>query len=151
MSTPIFTPRVVSGLAITATIAAERASWMPPAKMAWQSAPFTEPPSIRATMRSIMDCQSTKLEREATTNAVGLYRFDAVDLGDYDLKVTMTGFAATTITNVTVTDRNGRFVTGLEKENFKLSEDKVPQDIAYFSSEDIPLSVTPWHGTEDPL
>lgn len=45
------------------------------------------------------------------------------------------------LANVTVTDRNGRFVTGLEKENFKLSEDKVPQDIAYFSSEDIPLSV----------
>ena len=45
------------------------------------------------------------------------------------------------LANVTVTDRNGRFVTGLEKENFKLVEDKVPQDIAYFSSEDIPLSV----------
>ena len=45
------------------------------------------------------------------------------------------------LATVTVTDRNGRFVTGLEKENFKLSEDKVPQEIAYFSSEDIPLSV----------
>ena len=32
-------------------------------------------------------------------------------------------------------------VTGLEKENFKLAEDKVPQEISYFSSEDIPLSV----------
>jgi Ca-activated chloride channel family protein len=45
------------------------------------------------------------------------------------------------LANVTVTDRNGRFVTGLERENFKLVEDKVPQEIAYFSSEDIPLSV----------
>jgi Ca-activated chloride channel homolog len=45
------------------------------------------------------------------------------------------------LATVTVTDRNGRFVTGLEKENFKLAEDKVPQDISYFSSEDIPLSV----------
>ena len=45
------------------------------------------------------------------------------------------------LANVTVTDRNGRFVTGLEKENFKLVEDKVPQEIAYFSAEDIPLSV----------
>ncbi|HZI50687.1 MAG TPA: VWA domain-containing protein [Terriglobia bacterium] len=45
------------------------------------------------------------------------------------------------LATVTVTLRDGRFVTGLEKENFKLSEDKVPQDIVYFSSEDIPLSV----------
>jgi Ca-activated chloride channel family protein len=45
------------------------------------------------------------------------------------------------LATVTVTDRNGRFVTGLEKENFKVAEDKVPQDITYFSSEDIPLSV----------
>jgi Ca-activated chloride channel family protein len=45
------------------------------------------------------------------------------------------------LATVTVTDRNGRYVTGLEKENFKLAEDKVPQDISYFSSEDIPLSV----------
>jgi Ca-activated chloride channel family protein len=45
------------------------------------------------------------------------------------------------LATVTVTDRNGRFVTGLEKENFKIAEDKVPQDIVYFSSEDIPLSV----------
>jgi Ca-activated chloride channel family protein len=45
------------------------------------------------------------------------------------------------LANVTVTLRDGRFVTGLEKENFKLAEDKVPQDIVYFSSEDIPVSV----------
>ncbi len=34
-----------------------------------------------------------------------------------------------------------RFVTGLDKENFKLSEDKVDQEITQFSSEDAPLSV----------
>jgi Ca-activated chloride channel family protein len=42
---------------------------------------------------------------------------------------------------VTVTDPYNRFVTGLEKENFKLFEDKKEQDIAQFSSEDAPLSV----------
>ncbi len=42
---------------------------------------------------------------------------------------------------VTVTDPLNRFVTGLEKENFKLSEDKVDQNITAFSSEDAPLSV----------
>ncbi len=34
-----------------------------------------------------------------------------------------------------------RFVTGLDKENFKLFEDKVEQEITQFSSEDAPLSV----------
>src|ERR1700733_10185337 len=42
---------------------------------------------------------------------------------------------------VTVTDPLNRFVTGLEKENFKLSEDKVDQNITSFSSEDAPISV----------
>jgi Ca-activated chloride channel family protein len=42
---------------------------------------------------------------------------------------------------VTVTDPLNRFVTGLEKENFRLFEDKIEQQIAQFSSEDAPLSV----------
>ncbi len=42
---------------------------------------------------------------------------------------------------VTVTDPYNRFVTGLDKENFKLFEDKKEQDITQFSSEDAPLSV----------
>src|SRR5580698_4450209 len=42
---------------------------------------------------------------------------------------------------VAVTDPMTRFVTGLDKENFKLSEDKVDQEITQFSSEDAPLSV----------
>ena len=45
------------------------------------------------------------------------------------------------LATATVTDREGRFVVGLEKENFKIAEDKVQQEIAYFSSEDIPVSV----------
>ena len=42
---------------------------------------------------------------------------------------------------VAVTDPLSRFVTGLDKENFKLYEDKVEQEIQQFSSEDAPLSV----------
>jgi len=41
---------------------------------------------------------------------------------------------------VTVTDPMNRFVTGLEKENFKVFEDKKEQEISQFSSEDAPLS-----------
>ncbi len=43
--------------------------------------------------------------------------------------------------NVTVTDPLNRFVTGLEKEHFRLFEDKVEQKIRDFSSEDAPLSI----------
>lgn len=43
--------------------------------------------------------------------------------------------------NVSVRDPLNRFVTGLEKENFKLFEDKVEQKIAQFASEDAPLSI----------
>ena len=42
---------------------------------------------------------------------------------------------------VTVTDPLNRFVTGLEKENFKICEDKADQNITSFSSEDAPISV----------
>ena len=42
---------------------------------------------------------------------------------------------------VTVTDPFNRFVTGLDRENFKILEDKKEQVISQFSSEDAPLSV----------
>jgi Ca-activated chloride channel homolog len=42
---------------------------------------------------------------------------------------------------VTVTDPMNRFVTGLEKESFKIYEDKKEQQITQFSSDDAPLSV----------
>ena len=42
---------------------------------------------------------------------------------------------------MTVTDPFNRFVTGLDKENFKIFEDKKEQVISQFSSEDAPLSV----------
>jgi Ca-activated chloride channel homolog len=42
---------------------------------------------------------------------------------------------------VSVTDPLSRFVTGLEKENFKVYEEKVEQEVSQFSAEDAPLSV----------
>jgi len=42
---------------------------------------------------------------------------------------------------VTVTDPMNRFVTGLERENFKIFEDRKEQEISAFSSEDAPLSI----------
>jgi Ca-activated chloride channel family protein len=42
---------------------------------------------------------------------------------------------------VTVADRLGRFVTGLEKRNFQIFDDGVQQEIAHFSDEDAPLTL----------
>jgi Ca-activated chloride channel family protein len=42
---------------------------------------------------------------------------------------------------VTVTDPFDRIVTGLEQSNFVVSDEKVPQQIASFSTEDAPISV----------
>src|SRR5262249_26786315 len=42
---------------------------------------------------------------------------------------------------VMVTDNNDRLVTGLEREHFRLWEDKVEQVITHFASEDLPVSI----------
>jgi Ca-activated chloride channel family protein len=43
--------------------------------------------------------------------------------------------------NATVTDREGRYVTGLGENQFEIYEDKIQQKIQYFSQEDAPVSV----------
>lgn len=45
------------------------------------------------------------------------------------------------VVNITVTDPQGRFVTGLEKEHFEVYDDKVLQKTEFFSDEDAPISV----------
>lgn len=45
------------------------------------------------------------------------------------------------LVNVTVTDPYNRLVTGLDKENFRVFEDNVEQEIVSFSSEDVPISI----------
>ena len=42
---------------------------------------------------------------------------------------------------VKVTDRNGRFIGGLKKEDFSVEEDKTAQEIAYFQNEQKPFTV----------
>jgi hypothetical protein len=42
---------------------------------------------------------------------------------------------------VTVSDTYGRFVTGLNKSAFTVTDDKVPQEITFFSDEDAPVSL----------
>jgi len=42
---------------------------------------------------------------------------------------------------VTVVDHDGRFITGLDRERFRLYDDKVEQTITHFAMEDAPVSV----------
>jgi Ca-activated chloride channel family protein len=42
---------------------------------------------------------------------------------------------------VTVTDAYGRYVSGLERKHFTVFDDKVEQEIAFFSDDDAPVSV----------
>ncbi len=60
-----------------------------------------------------------------------------VDVPRVDLRVDTT----LVLIPVTVTDPLNRFVTGLDKEHFRLQEDNVDQIITHFASEDAPLSV----------
>ncbi len=43
--------------------------------------------------------------------------------------------------NVTLTDTYGRYVTGLSKEAFTVLDDKLPQEITFFSDDDAPVSL----------
>jgi len=43
--------------------------------------------------------------------------------------------------NATVTDLQNRVITGLDKQNFRVWEDKVEQKLEYFSAEDVPVSI----------
>ncbi len=45
------------------------------------------------------------------------------------------------VVNATVTDPLNRYVTSLQREHFRLYEDRVEQDIQYFSAEDVALSL----------
>ena len=43
--------------------------------------------------------------------------------------------------SATVTDRRGRFVSGLDKDDFLVYEDGVPQTLTHFSRERVPVSL----------
>ena len=45
------------------------------------------------------------------------------------------------VLHATVRNRKGILVSGLDKEDFQVYEDGVPQQIEYFSHEDIPVTV----------
>ena len=69
--------------------------------------------------------------RSDLPSASGVYRSNAVIHVQSDL----------VLIPVTVTDPNGKTVSGLERDHFTIFEDSVRQDIVQFASEDIPASI----------
>jgi len=45
------------------------------------------------------------------------------------------------LVNVTVTNNRDQLITGLDRKDFQIWEDKVEQEIVYFSAEEVPMSV----------
>lgn len=66
-----------------------------------------------------------------TETAPGVYRSNAVIQVHSDL----------VLIPVTVTDRTGKTVSGLEKQHFTVFEDSARQDIVHFAAEDAPASI----------
>src|SRR5262249_55949602 len=63
----------------------------------------------------------------------------AQSLGDHDYSMSVN--VELVQLSVSVLDKHGYPVRGLQKEHFAVYEDKIQQDISLFRQEDIPLSV----------
>jgi len=70
-------------------------------------------------------------KKDVATTSIHLSKADETIRRDVDL----------VLVPVTVTDPMNRLVTGLEADNFRLTEANRQQDIKYFSSEDAPISL----------
>jgi Ca-activated chloride channel homolog len=64
-----------------------------------------------------------------------------VQVGDDDERNPVITHTDLVTMTVTVTDTYGRFVTGLNKNAFTVTDDKDPQEITFFSDDDAPVSV----------
>lgn len=51
----------------------------------------------------VLTNKGTNVSRESKTSDAGIYRFDAVDLGEYTLKISREGFAVASVPDITVT------------------------------------------------
>jgi Ca-activated chloride channel homolog len=58
-----------------------------------------------------------------------------------DIVKTLTVDVNIVLIPTTVTNDRGQYISGLEKKHFQIFEDKVEQEIVYFSTEDAPMSL----------
>ncbi len=97
-----------------------------------QSRDVSKNPTQEVAPGSVTAGEPVSIESRKSTTPTGIVASRPVDL-----RVNKT----VVLINVTVTDPLNRFVTGLEKEHFRLFEDKTEQEITEFSSEDAPISI----------
>src|SRR5262249_13459129 len=101
--------------------------------VATQSRPQTDPGSQKANKRPPVEAP---VKTEATPEPTP----QTTDTGTYDDEVLKIDTNLVMVP-VKVSDRSGRFIAGLKKEDFKLLEDNVEQEITYFSTEEQPFTV----------
>lgn len=98
-----------------------------------QSRPVTDPKSNKANQRPLPSptppTEGTTAQQNADENA------EVDDSEAIKVETNIVSFP------VKVLDRNGRFIGGLAKGNFKVFEDGVEQEIEYFSNEQQPFTV----------
>jgi len=70
-------------------------------------------------------------QQQSAARSTDVYKSDAVIMVHSDL----------VLIPVTVTDRSGKTVLGLEKEQFQLFENAAQQEITHFAAEDAPISI----------
>lgn len=95
----------------------------PPFECAWDAGPNVSAHAIKA---AVLLADGRRVSRLIKTRGVAYAETVDVDV----VQVT-----------ATVTDREGRFVRGLARSDFRVYEDDVPQPISTFFSEDIPLEI----------
>jgi VWFA-related protein len=82
-----------------------------------------------------------------TTNDTGLSTSPPVHRTDTTIRV----HSDLVVIPVTVTDRSGRAVSGLEREHFAIFEDHALQEITHFAAEDSPISIGIVFDTSDSM
>ncbi|HLN03784.1 MAG TPA: VWA domain-containing protein [Bryobacteraceae bacterium] len=94
--------------------------------------------SCRIAVSLLAFLASALVAADSSQNTVARRRPSAAvpDAGGPDFKANST----VVLVNVTITDARGRPITGLQKENFQIFEEKAEQAVRYFSAEESPVS-----------
>ena len=80
--------------------------------------------------------RNVRLRRPASV-ACALFLLACADLAAQRFRTTID----TVQVSVTVTDANGRLITGLSRDDFEVFEDGTPQPITVFTDERVPISL----------
>ena len=100
-----------------------------------------QPEGAKANKRPAQTAPTVTPQIESSSNAEGASEQNSTDANaETDSEVLKIDTEIVSIP-VKVSDRRGRFIGGLTKENFQVFEDKEPQEIAYFSNEEQPFTV----------